>query len=258
MIHLIASANAHYANRITAWLDAACEYAQGWRVTLAAVVGAGEDMRWLGAIIRDTPDAAVVDIDRAALPFLPPLDHLQAGGFLDAQPLTNDAYAIADDDLIIFTDGDAYLQRPPTAAEQQMLANWPTGVIGLAYNAGPDDTLATEAARLKPRTDVAEAGFDLSLPIYNLGVIVARAGDYRRWLAAYVPIQPRVAALFDHHAHQQWGLCAAIPDAGLRVSVLPATLHTHGHYPPPPGVTLGRERGRITANGEIVLFRHHL
>jgi hypothetical protein len=250
MIHLIASANAHYANRITAWLDAACVYAHGWRIWLAGVVEAG-DLAWLDSIANCYPPSTTIPIDRAWLPFLPPLDHLQAGGFLDV-------LRMPDDDLIIFTDGDAYLQRPPTAAEQQMLANWPAGVIGLAYNAGPDDTLATEAARLKPRADVAEAGFDLSLPIYNLGVIVARAGDYRRWLAAYVPIQPRVAALFDHHAHQQWGLCAAIPDAGLRVSVLPATLHTHGHYPPPPGVTLGRERGRITANGEIVLFRHHL
>lgn len=252
MIHLIASANAHYANRITAWLDAACEYAQGWRVMLACVgAKAVGDIEWSDALAADYPDAKFPIFMRQDLPFHPPLDHLQAGLFLRPS-LFND------DDLIIFTDGDAYLQRPPTAAEQQMLANWPAGVIGLAYNAGPDDTLATEAARLKPRADVAEAGFDLSLPVYNLGVIVARAGDYRRWLAAYVPIQPRVAALFDHHAHQQWGLCAAIPDAGLTVSVLPATLHSHGHYPPPPGVTLGRERGRITANGEIVLFRHHL
>lgn len=249
-IHLIASANAHYANRITAWLDAACAYADGWRTELACVLGATESLDWVQGLRESYPGVVLARITREALPFVPPLDHLQAGSFIST--------VFDDDDLIIFTDGDAYLQRPPTAAEQQMLANWPAGVIGLAYNAGPDDTLATEAARLKPRTDVAEAGFDLSLPIYNLGVIVARAGDYRRWLAAYVPIQPRVAALFDHHAHQQWGLCAAIPDAGLRVSVLPATLHTHGHYPPPPGVTLGRERGRITANGEIVLFRHHL
>lgn len=249
-IHLIASANAHYANRITAWLDAACEYAQGWRVELACVAGTNESFDWIQALRTSYPDVTLARLTREALPFVPPLDHLQAGGFLSA--------AFDDNDLIIFTDGDAYMQRVPTAQEQAMLASWPLGTIGLAYNAGPDDTLATEAARLKPRTDVAEAGFDLRLPIYNLGVIIARAGDYRRWLAAYVPIQPRVVGLFDHHAHQQWGLCAAISDAGLRVSVVPATLHTHGHYPPPPGVTLGRERGRITANGETVLFRHHL
>ena len=135
-----------------------------------------------------------------------------------------------------------------------MLENWLQGTIGLSYNDGPGDTLGTEAPRLKPRGDLSD--FDLTKPVWNLGVIVARAGDYRRWLANYVTIQPRMASLFDHHASQQWGLCAALD--GLSVNVLPATFHAHGHYPPAPGVELGRSRGRITANGEVVLFRHHL
>lgn len=242
-IHLIASSNAAYANRITAWLDAAQAYAP-WHVCLACVLSDGEDGAWHDRIFVDYPQAMPFIVSREALPFLPPLDHLQAGGFLEPW--------IQDDDVVVFTDGDAYMQRPPTEAEQQMLEAWPAGVVGLSYNDGPEDTLGTEASRLKPQGDLDD--FDLTLPIFNLGVIVARAGTYRRWLARYVAIQPQIDARFAHHARQQWGLCAVLE----RVQVLPATFHAHGHYPAPPGVTLGRERGRITANGEVVLFRHHL
>lgn len=247
-IHLVASSNADYANRITAWLDAACEYAGEWRITLACVEAERGETSWAYGVTDPYPNAAMLTYVREFLPFQPPLDHLQAGLFLSARERFQDS------DLIIFTDGDAYLQRPPTEAEQAMLASWPQGTIGLSYNDGPADTLGTEAPRLKPRADLSD--FDLTLPIYNLGVIVARAGTYRRWLASYAAIQPRMASLFDHHASQQWGLCAALD--GLSVRVLPATFHAHGHYPPAPGITLDRSRGRITANGEVVLFRHHL
>lgn len=251
MIFLTASANAHYANRITAWLDAATTYApRDWRARLACVTDGGEEP-WVADARRDYPGALVHIVDRARLPFQPPLDHLQAGGFLD--PAID-----RDDDLIIFTDGDAYLQRPPTEAERTTLAAWPQGVVGLGYNDGPHDTLATEAARLVPQGEAHDRGFDLRLPIYNLGVIVCRVASYRRWLSAYEAIRPRTAGLFKHHAAQQWGLCAALPEAGLRVEPLPEVFHAHGHYPPQPGVVRGRERGRITINGEVALFRHHL
>lgn len=250
-IHLIASSNLAYANRITGWLDAATAYGPpDLAVTLAAVVEDGGEP-WADALARDYPGARVLPVGRGALAFAPPLDHLQAGGFLPAlRP--------ADDDVIVFTDGDAYLQRPLTADERGMLADWPADVVGLAYNAGPDDTLATEGQRLRPQADPADRGFDTALPVYNLGVIVCRAAAYRRWHDAYATLRPRLEGLFKHHAHQQWGLCAALPAAGLRAAVLPPSVHIHGHYPPPPGVSVARERGRVTANGAVVLFRHYL
>ena len=153
---------------------------------------------------------------------------------------------------------DAYLQRPLTADERGMLADWPADVVGLAYNAGPDDTLATEGQRLRSQADPTARGFDTALPVFNLGVIVCRAAAYRRWHDAYASLLPRLEGLFRHHAHQQWGLCAALPAAGLRAAVPPPSVHIHGHYPPPPGVSVARERGRVTANGAVVLFRHYL
>lgn len=247
--YLIASANAAYANRITAWLDYATAHApEDWRIVLACV----EMGNWQHALANEYPSVTFISVTRVALPFIPPLDHLQAGGFLDAIP------HLADDDLILFTDGDAYLQRAPTPDEAEWFADWPADAIGLGYNDGPQDTLGTEAARLRPTGDPADLGFDLGLPVFNLGVIVARAAAYRRWLACYVPIEADVRRMFNHHAAQQWGLCAALPATGLRTIVVPATIHAHGHYPLPFGQTLGRAQGRITVDGTVALFRHHL
>src|SRR5690242_10400744 len=98
MIHLIASANAAYAERIRGWLDHATAYAE--RVTLACV-GPTDDEPWVSDLALAYPSASFLSIAHGELAFEPPLDHLQAGGFL--WPV------FADDDLIIFTDGDALL-----------------------------------------------------------------------------------------------------------------------------------------------------
>lgn len=247
-IHLLASSNLAYANRITAWLDAVeAHAAPAMRPTLICV---GPTWDWVDGLLREYRGVGFVRLDRADCATPVPLDHVQSGDFLQALP-------VADDDVVVFTDGDAYLQRPLTADEAGWLADWPRGTVGLAYNAGPGDTLASEAARLRPRGEAyLSAGFDLAAPVYNLGVMVARGADWRRWHAAYAAIHPRVAPLFDHHAHQQWGLCAALAPAGLTAQVLPYTMHLHGHYPAPSGV--GRERGRVTFDGQVVAFRHYL
>lgn len=247
-IHLLASSNAAYANRITAWLDAAETYAAPHlRPTLVCV---GPGWEWVDGLLRDYRGVWFARLDRAQCATPVPLDHVQSGDFLHV-------LEAPDDDVVVFTDGDAYLQRPLTADEAGWLADWPAGTVGVSWNAGPGDTLASEAARLRPVGDAyLAAGFDLGLPVYNLGVMVARVADWRRWHAAYAALFPRVAPLFDHHARQQWGLCAAIPAAGLTPTVLPYTTHLHGHYPTPEGV--GRERGRVTYQGQVVAFRHYL
>lgn len=266
MIHLLASANHAYAERIRGWLDHATAHA-GEHITvgLCCVVGRDEPLDWVERLEQDYPNAAMMVIAREQLSFQPPLDHLQAGGFL---PLKR---GIADTDLIIFTDGDALLQRPFTDEEMTKLKEWPARTVGLSYNAGPDDTLGAEATRLgtahlpqdekeaarkRVLTDALARGFDLDLPVYNLGVIVCRAKDYQLWHAAYINQLPCLQGLFTHHAHQQWGLCAALKGAGLKVEVLPYSFHLHGHYPTPEGT--GREKGRITYGGQPVAFRHHL
>jgi hypothetical protein len=257
-IHLVASANHAYADRIVGWLDHATTYGTGVRITLAAVQDG--DGAWMGPLRADYPAAHIVAYIRDELAYQPPLDHLQAGGFLGWGDF-------ADSDTIIFTDGDALLQRPFTPDELGWLEDWPEGVIGASYNAGPDDTLGAEATRLgtahlpveekeQARAELLRAlearGFDLSMPVYNLGVIVAKVSTYKEWYRRYLESLPRFADLFTHHAHQQWGLCAAAPG----VSVLPYTFHLHGHYPAPDGAA--RSRGRITYRGDVVAFRHHL
>lgn len=266
MIHLLASANHAYAERIRGWLDHATTYAnEGISVGLCCVVGQGESIEWVERLEQDYPNAAMLLIAREQLAFLPPLDHLQAGGFLALKK------GIADKDTVIFTDGDALLQRAFTDEEMAKLGNWPARTVGLSYNAGPDDTLGAEATRLgtahlpqeekeearkKVLTEALARGLNLDLPVYNLGVIVCRAGDYRRWYDMYIKKQLQLHNLFTHHAHQQWGLCAVLPDTELSVSILPYSFHLHGHYPTPEGT--GRSKGRITYQDNVVAFRHHL
>lgn len=266
MIHLLASANHAYAERIRGWLDHATTYAnKEISVELCCVVGRGESIEWVEKLEQDYPNAAMLLIAREQLDFLPPLDHLQAGGFLTLKK------GIADNDTVIFTDGDAFLQRPFTDEEMARLQAWPARTAGLSYNAGPDDTLGSEGTRLgtahlpneekeggrkKVLTEAIGRGFDLDLPVYNLGVIVCLAGNYRQWYTVYNWGLSKLQGLFTHHAHQQWGLCAALKGAGLKVEVLPYSFHLHGHYPTPEGT--GRSKGRIAYQGGVVAFRHHL
>lgn len=177
---------------------------------------------------------------------------LQHGAFLDFVPGP-------DDDVLIYTDGDILLQRPPTAAEQALLEQLPEGAVACGWNSGPDETLALEATRLGPR--VADLGmvFDgrivATAKCYNIGVIAARRSTWRQIHAAYLELYPLAFQAFARQQRQQWLVCYVIAALGLQVQVLPYTFHMHGCYALPAG---GSVNGVAKFNDELVLFRHHV
>ncbi len=128
------------------------------------------------------------------------------------------------------------------------------------YNSGPYDTLALEASRLSPRRDVGtvfDAKTVATAPCYNIGVIAARRKTWEAIHAGYMALYPAAHSLFAHPARQQWLVCYVAAQMGLKVDVLPYTVHMHGCYSPLPegGVWDGQ---LATFKGTPVLFRHRI
>lgn len=196
-------------------------------------------------------DGPGVRVDSAALPYVPPLLHLQAGGF---EPfIQGDA-----DDVLIFTDGDVAMQRPPTPAERAYFERIPPQAVSLGFNAGPHDTLLDEYWRLSPKEppQASSAAMFAALPVWNTGVVVARRATWRQWFAQTCAIWPIASQLFGHYARQQWAMCLSLAQLQLPVVHLPQSIHTHACYPLPYGSAWDGETLRYL--GESVLFRHHL
>lgn len=163
-------------------------------------------------------------------------------------------------EVVIFTDGDIVLQRRPTPAETAWLASLGPDTVTAGPNSSPSETLVDEAARLFPRIGRAEMealwGDIGSVPCYNIGVIAMQRGTWRRVHEAYMARWADACATFGGPARQQWLVCWAIHQLGLRVDLTPYSVHTHGCYPLPAGATFAA--GELLFNGVPVLFRHHV
>ncbi len=250
-IILATGANARYLPRILAYLQSIEKHGEGFETYLVCV----------GCPADRLPDLGLGHIQVVALAGeraigQPGNDCVQHGAFLEAIPGS-------DDDLVVFTDGDMVLQRLVSLSELELLRALGDGVVGVSYNAGPNDTLLLEAERLGPRTRVEVLvknllGGNPELPVYNTGVIAARRGTYRRLYEEYIARWAEFGQIFSHYARQQWLLSALIGTEGFIPLVLPYTFHMHGCYPLPPGAEIDSTRGWVTYGGELVLFRHHL
>lgn len=243
-IYVACSANEPYIPRIRPYLESLERHLKGLPIT-PVLVAVNTAPHW------DLP-VMCVSQETSVLPYEPPLSHLQAGGFLGALP-GDDA------DVIVFTDGDIVMQRPPTPAEVAWLRDWPEGLVGLGYNAGPLDTLLSEAGRLQPRGEFDEPtrAMFAAVPLYNTGVVIARRATWRAWLAKTAEVWPGVNQTFGHYAKQQWAMCLSRAMLGLDVAALPQSIHTHGCYALPHGCHEDGA-GRLCYLGVPVLFRHHI
>lgn len=171
-------------------------------------------------------------------------DSLQHGGFLP----------YVDGNPIVHTDGDIIMQREPTDAEINWLEN--IAGVGCGYNSGPGETLAIEATRLFPKCDIRGAWGDLvDAPCYNIGVFVARRATYQNIYNRYMELWPKACDSFGGPQRQQWLVCYVIAELAIPVAVMPYSIHTHGCYPLPAGVSLN---GTLNYEGSPVLFRHHV
>lgn len=163
-----------------------------------------------------------------------------------------------DDETLIFTDGDIVLQRPLTIAELTWLDNL-SGVC-CGWNSGPTETLQVEAARLYPRVTpmelLARMGELVNRSCYNIGVIAAKRGTWRKIYEAYMPLWRTVTDAFGHPARQQWLVNYVIHKLDIPVRLMPYSLHANGHYGIPPGVEL--RQGLAYYQDELVAFRHKL
>jgi hypothetical protein len=175
---------------------------------------------------------------------------LQHGAFIDY-------VHSASDDVLIYTDADVVMQRAPTPDELGRLAGLPAGAVIAGYNSGPGETLALEAGRLFPRGDVAAVFGEMIhiTPNYNIGVIAARRETWAAIYAKYMTRWDDALATFGAPQRQQWLVCWAMAELGLKVIIPGYGFHANGHHGIPPGVSVN---GTANYNGEPVLFRHHL
>lgn len=218
--------------------------------------GAAFDRRALITVgCRAEMPAELAAIEAIPLPAERALGHtgiwcVQQGCFLEV-------LGAADDDVIIFTDGDVALQRGPSDAELAWMRALPSHTVAVGWNSGPDDTLSDEAQRVQLAAEGrALFGSLLHRKIYNCGVVIMRAATYRLLYAHYLDHWPAYAPHTRHYAATQLLLCACIHQLGMHVWELPQTVHTHGCF----GLSAGVEEdgaGRLFVGGELVLFRHH-
>lgn len=166
-----------------------------------------------------------------------------------------------EDEVILFTDGDIVMQRRPSDAEMSFFASLPDGAVTCGWNSGPSETLEVEAGRLFPRYSREQmintwGARYLTAPCYNIGVVAARRSTWRRIYAEYMAQWGKACVAFGGPARQQWLVCWVIDALGLRVDLMPYSIHTHGCYPLPAGAAI--VAGELTYQGAPVLFRHHV
>jgi hypothetical protein len=240
---LVTAANRPYIERIAPYLATIQEHGEAFDRRVLISVGC----------IVEMPEALS---SIAPIPLPAHLAQGHTGNFCIQQGCFLDVLDCADDDVIVFTDGDIRMQREPSEAELSWLSSIPPDTIALAWNGGPGDTLINEADRIA----LDEEGRAMFAPVlhrnvYNVGVIVTRASAYKRIYERYMELWPAFAPHTEHYARNQFLMCAVVHELGLLVCELHPSVHTHGCFGL-PGWAEDRG-GELWYQGDKVLFRHH-
>lgn len=243
MINLVTAANKPYMEKIAPYLHSIQEHGGAFDRRVLITVGCQVGM----------PEA-LNNITPVSLPSASVQGH--TGNYCVQQGCFLEALGTAADDVLIFTDGDIVMQRAPTVAELSWIGAIPDATIALAWNAGPNDTLADEGTRigLTPGGQRMFAGL-LHRKVYNVGVIICRVSTYRAIYARYMELWPVFYPLTNHYAANQFLMCAVIAELGLLVWEMHPTLHTHGCFGVPGWADL--ENDLLTVDSVPVLFKHH-
>ena len=181
---------------------------------------------------------------------------LQHGGFAQFAP----AYWV-DEDVIIFTDADAYLQRNFLPAEIDSMLSVAEGEMQVGYNRPNDaQTLQHEATCIFPKKPLPEIyrefpGTD-GMFCRNFGFVVGRLSTWKELFRRTVALWPKCDACFGNPARVQWVACYALQQPGLRLADLSPVIHAHGHC----GLKHGLERRgeEWFQDGKLVAFAHAL
>lgn len=181
---------------------------------------------------------------------------VQHGEFLKAIPGEPD-------DVIFFTDADIDLQRPFDSDEIDLIRSLTYKQIVTGYNAGPNDTLMDEAARLSPiiSLDMIRQrycdGFP-SIPLcYNVGATIARRDTWETLCDLYLQRYHEMEGTFNHKAKQQWFISYLYRANDFEVIPMPYHMHTHGHYRTPSGTRI-KDGKQLFYNDRLVLMAHSI
>lgn len=207
------------------------------------------------AHVRDLLGVPCVPICENQIRLQLPKKMLQNGLFTDFAPSD-----WKDDDVVIFTDADAYFQRPFTEAEIAAFAAVKPGEFLGDYNCPNHwQSLLSEAADLFPKCSMAaiENAFPgmEKLETKNWGFIVARLDSWRELNRRTIASWPRVDASFGNPARVQLACIWEASQPGLSIGRLPVGIHLQAHH----GIQKGAEKGSDglwRLNGEVCAFAH--
>ena len=176
----------------------------------------------------------------------------QHGRFLDALP------NVQDDRLYLLSDADILVQRDFTEAELRHFAGYDAETFGAAWNAGEGDNLLEEARRISMSfSPHEETLFPLpysDIPCFNTGVLLMRGRAWKRLRDLYESRVERFWKLASYRTRTQWLVNWCLYRLGMKVDILPGSLHSHGHLGVPSGANI--RDGFLYCGDDLVLFRH--
>ena len=137
------------------------------------------------------------------------------------------------DDLLIFTDADAVVQRDLTASEIDRFTNY-NNTLGLGHNNFQNDTLATVFPRLIPAYDIhdLEIAEQINLGttvVYNTGFIVGKTETFYKLRTVFGQLWQKYSTWWKLPAKMQYLICLGIHKLGINVDLLDYGIHSHGH-----------------------------
>lgn len=179
---------------------------------------------------------------------------LQHGEFLKSKELFD---LTNDDDIIFYTDGDMWLQRPLTEDEIVKFKGFKDNDVYVGYNASKTDTLRLESFRLgvinKESTYLNE---DLdNIKVYNTGVLAMNKKTWLKLMSEYIIRYPEIESTFNHYAKQQWLISFIIGTQDYNIIEMGYDIHNHTHFESPKGTKIDDD-GIVTFEDKVVLFKH--
>lgn len=175
-----------------------------------------------------------------------------------------DAKDIRDDELVVLFDVDGVFQRDVLPGELDV----PMDGVAAGWNSRKGEAGSEELARLSPkydtRTIAGKIGLPESLlrsaPMYNLGLVSARASTWRYMAYLYNRhVWAQGPQLFGDVHFQQYLVCLLLEHYHIPVRPLGYETHSHNHYgmQREHNITEGKlyypHRG-----GKLVLFAHNV
>jgi hypothetical protein len=197
----------------------------------------------------------VVNINPSIIKSLTQNKCLQHGEFLRSQYLLDH---LKDNDVIFFTDGDMWLQKPLSHLEKTKYKSFKDFDIYIGYNANPNQKLSEEYHSLQPTGYISNSISNQNwsnIKCYNTGVIAMNKKTWLFLMDEYCKLFNEVDKMFSHYAKQQWLICYIIGTYKFNIIEMDYDVHNHDHFGPVPGTSV-LENNIITYNNNIVLFKH--